>query len=310
MQRERSISSIDLVQLRTFVAVAEQKHLTRAAEWLHISQSAASAHVRAVEESLDLQLFVRTNRSLELTRTGELLLAKAKALLEESTVFASFAREMRGKTEGALVVATSSEPGYSRIGEIVAVLRGLHPLISVDLRARHSAGARQGLKTGELDLGVLLGRPGEASFTYYELASVPFVVAGPSLWKDEIEGSSWIELAAMPWIVPTYSGMAYFTMFAQLFGERGLKLNAVASFDNAGLGRAMVEAGVGLMLMREEHAVEGVERSVFALSPIARASFPLCIVHLRSRRDDPLIRAFIEAATELVPALTIAGGSP
>ncbi len=152
MQRERSISSIDLVQLRTFVAVAEQKHLTRAAEWLHISQSAASAHVRAVEESLDLQLFVRTNRSLELTRTGELLLAKAKALLEESTVFASFAREMRGKTEGALVVATSSEPGYSRIGEIVAVLRGLHPLISVDLRARHSAGARQGLKTGELDL--------------------------------------------------------------------------------------------------------------------------------------------------------------
>lgn len=104
--------------------------------------------------------------------------------------------------------------------------------------------------------------------------------------------------------------MAYFTMFAQLFGERGLKLNAVASFDNAGLGRAMVEAGVGLMLMREEHAVEGVERSVFALSPIARASFPLCIVHLRSRRDDPLIRAFIEAATELVPALTIAGGSP
>ena len=67
---------IDLVQLRTFVAVAEEKHLTRAAERLHISQSAASAHVRAVEESLDTQLFVRTNRSLEPTRACELLLAR------------------------------------------------------------------------------------------------------------------------------------------------------------------------------------------------------------------------------------------
>ena len=109
MQHERSISSIDLVQLRTFVAVAEQKHLTRAAERLHISQSAASAHVRAVEESLDLQLFVRTNRSLELTRVGELLLAKARALLNESAVFASYAREIRGKTEGRLVLFGVSE---------------------------------------------------------------------------------------------------------------------------------------------------------------------------------------------------------
>ena len=87
---------IDLVQLRTFVAVAEEQHLTRAAERLHISQSAASAHVRAVEDRLDTQLFVRTNRSLELTRAGQLLLAKAKILLNEAAIFISFARELRG----------------------------------------------------------------------------------------------------------------------------------------------------------------------------------------------------------------------
>lgn len=83
---------IDLVQLRTLVAVAEEQQLT--------SQSAASAHVRAVEEVLDTQLFVRTNRSLELTRPGELMLAKAKIFLNEATVFTSFAREMRGKSKG------------------------------------------------------------------------------------------------------------------------------------------------------------------------------------------------------------------
>ena len=69
---------VDLLRLRTFVAVAEEQHLTRAAERLNVSQSAASAHVRAVEASLGSQLLICTNRRLELTRAGQLLLQKAK----------------------------------------------------------------------------------------------------------------------------------------------------------------------------------------------------------------------------------------
>jgi DNA-binding transcriptional LysR family regulator len=153
---------IDLVQLRTFVAVAEEQHLTRAAEQLHISQSAANAHVRAVEERLDTQLFVRTNRSLELMRAGQLLLDKAKILLNEAAVFMSFAREIRGKIEGHLVVGASSEP----------------------------ATTRQGLKTGEFDIGLILGRPIDPGFTYYELTKVQFRVAGPSAWREKIESAN------------------------------------------------------------------------------------------------------------------------
>src|SRR5690349_15271632 len=111
---------VDLVQLRTFVAVAEEQHLTRAAERLHISQSAASAHVRSIEDSLDTQLFVRTNRSLELTRAGQIMLRRARTLLNGAAEFTSFAREIRGKVEGNLVVGASSEPSASRIGEVVA----------------------------------------------------------------------------------------------------------------------------------------------------------------------------------------------
>jgi len=263
---------IDLVQLRTFVAVAEEQHLTRAAERLHISQSAASAHVRGVEESLDIQLFVRTNRSLELTRAGQLLLGKAKSLLNDATLFTSFAREIRGKIEGHLVIGSSSEPASSRIGEVVGALRTRHPLISVDLRARPSTGTQQGLKTGEVDIGILLGRPVYAGFTYYELQIVPFRVAGPAAWKEQIESANWAELSSLPWIAPTESSMAYTAMLKQLFDERGLELNTVVRFDNAALGRAMVEAGVGLMLMREEHANQGLEQGVLAVSPIARTN--------------------------------------
>jgi len=294
---------IDLVQLRTFVAVAEEQHLTRAAERLHISQSAASAHVRAVEESLDAQLFVRTNRSLELTRAGQLLLGKAKTLLNEAALFTSFAREIRGKVEGHLVVGSSSEPASSRIGEVVGALRARHPLIGVDLRARPSSSTRLGLKTGELDIGLLLGHPTDAGFTYYQLTTVPFRVAGPVAWKDRIESAGWAELASLPWIAPTDSSRAYSTMLRQMFDERGLELNAVARFDNAALGRAMLEAGVGLMLMREEHARHGFEQGILAVSPIAHSEFPLFMAHVASRRNDPLIRAFLEAATDVWPEM-------
>ncbi|VTU45338.1 Hca operon transcriptional activator (plasmid) [Variovorax sp. SRS16] len=296
---------IDLVQLRTFVAVAEEQHLTRAAERLHVSQSAASAHVRAVEECLDTQMFVRTNRNLELTRAGQLLLAKAKALLNEATLFTSFAREIHGKLEGHLIVGSTSDPTSSRIGEVIAALRCAHPLITVDLRARPSTGAQEGLKTGEFDIGLMLGRPTNAAFTYYQLTTIPFRVAGPAAWKEQIEGASWAELAALPWICPTDSSLAYSTMLKQLFDERGLELNTVARFDNAMLGRAMLEAGVGLMLMREEHVKHGLEKGFLVTSSIAYAEFPLFLAHATSRLNDPLVCAFLSAAVQAWPEMAV-----
>jgi DNA-binding transcriptional LysR family regulator len=287
---------IDLVQLRTFVAVAEEQHLTRAAERLHVSQSAASAHVRAVEDALDTELFIRTNKRLELTHAGHLLLKKAKDLLNEAAQFTSFAREIRGKTEGNLVVGSSSDPTASRIGATVARLQEKHPYISVDLRALPSSGTRQGLKTGELDVGIFLGRPIDPDLAYQQLTTAKFAVAGPIAWEKEIESANWAQLAALPWVSPSDGSMAYSVMLNQLFADRGLDLNTVVQFDNEAVGRAMVHAGVGLMLVREEHAVRGAQEGSLAVSPIAKTDFALLFAHANSRSADPLIIAFGEAA--------------
>lgn len=291
---------IDLVQLRTFIGVAEEEHLTRAAERLHISQSAASAHVRAIEENLETQLFIRTNRNLKLTRAGELLLERARILLNEASVFTSFARELRGKLEGNLLVGASSDPA-SRAAEIIAALHDRHPLIHIDLRARPSAGARQDLKSGELDVGILLGPSMDHGLTHYEVTRVQFRIAGPIAWKKQIESADWDELAGMPWITPLDSSRAYSAMLAQLFETKGLVPRSVASFDNATLASAMLRAGVGLMLMREAHALKGERDGYLALSPIARTELPLFIAHLASRKNDPLIAAFMEAACKVWP---------
>jgi DNA-binding transcriptional LysR family regulator len=301
---------IDLVQLHTFVVAAEELHLTRAAERLHISLSAASAHVKAVEETLGSALFVRTRRRLELTQAGEMLLERAKQLLAQAAQFSSYARELRGQLEGQLTIGASSESASTGLGQVVGRLRRSHPLITVDLRVRHSSSSRQALKTGELDISMLLARSIDPEFAYQRVGTVNFRVAGPASWREQIESAGWAELAAMPWITTTEPNMAYSVLLRELFQPHGLELNAVARFDNAALGRAMLEAGVGLMLMRDEHVRQGLEQGSLAVSPIAIAEIPLMMAHLASRSLDPLIVAFLQIAREVWPQMRPAQFGP
>ncbi len=296
---------IDLFQLRTFVAVAEEKHLTRAAERIHISQSAASAHIRAVEDNLDTQLFIRTNRSMELTHAGELLFQRAKALLGEAAQFTSYARELSGKLEGMLVLSTSSDPQATKVGEIIAHLRNTHSLIKLDLRARPSSGTRHGLKSGEIDVGLLLDRPIDLDLFYYQLARIEYVIAGPVAWKDRIESATLAELAALPWLTPHESSMAYASMLVEMFASKGLELNTVIHFDNAAIARNLLLAGAGMMLMRRDLAEESARQGQLAISPIERSSFSLYLAHLASRKEDPLIRAFVESTQAVWPEMTL-----
>ncbi len=76
-------ASVELRQLRYFVAVAEELHFGRAAERLHISQSPLSRAIRDLERGLDVVLFVRTTRSVELTAAGLVLLERSRKALTE-----------------------------------------------------------------------------------------------------------------------------------------------------------------------------------------------------------------------------------
>jgi DNA-binding transcriptional LysR family regulator len=172
-----------------------------------------------------------------------LLLQRAKILLNEEALFKSFARNLVGKVEGKLIVGSSSEPG-TRVGEMLAALRANHPLVSVDLLARPSSSARQGLKSGELDVVVLLGPPVDIGFTCHELTTVQYRVAGPVAWKAQIENADWAELASLPWLTPSASA-AYSTMLTELFGRRGLEPNRCGTPQGGTAGRCRHDADSG-----------------------------------------------------------------
>src|SRR3546814_9107701 len=92
----------------------------------------------------------------------------------------------------------------------------------------------------------LLGPSNDPDINHYELTRFGFRIVGPIALKDQIESADWEALAAMPWITPLDTSMAYAAVLGEMFTSRGLTPRSVARFDNASLeiGRAHVRTPV------------------------------------------------------------------
>ena len=109
---------MELTHLRTFVAVAEEAHLTRAAERLFTSQPAVSAQLKVLEETLGVSLFNRQPKGMKLTPAGERLLIQARTALEAAGALMEQARALRGETLGRLSLGINSDFDFLRLGEM------------------------------------------------------------------------------------------------------------------------------------------------------------------------------------------------
>lgn len=291
---------MDLTHLRTFVAVAHEGHLTRAAERLHISQPAASNHIRALEKLLQVELFARTNRGLELTPAGRRLAGSAERVLGATLELTSLARELRGSVGGKLYLGTNADPVVSKLGSLVRHLRERHPLLELNVEMRSSLATRQGVRAGELDAGFLLGATIEQGLRGLVLEKLHYRIAGPAAWGDRLRGGDWKELAALPWIT-TAAGTSNHEMREALFRTHGLDTNSVVEANNDLLLRSLIVDGVGVGLVRLDHAERGEREGVFAVSPLGHAETRLLFVYPDARADDPVIQAALAGVRSLWP---------
>lgn len=150
---------MELYQLRTFVAVAQEKHLTRAAKRLNTSQPSVSAHIKALEQELDLQLFERTKKGMTLTDQGELMLGKAITVLDSSNDLLNQAEKIKGQPIGGVKIGINIHPDILRITTLFDQMQALYPKLTLQLIQSSSQRVEKHLKTGELDCGYILARP-------------------------------------------------------------------------------------------------------------------------------------------------------
>lgn len=145
---------ITLKQLETFTAVAEAGGFRRAADRLNLSQSAVTAHVKQLEESLGVPLFHRTTRSVSLTDAGTELLDRARRTLAglEDTV-RSF-RDEAAMTRGRVLVACAPSFASSILPPALAAFQTRYPDIFVQVLEAYGSEIHEALRTDSVDFGI------------------------------------------------------------------------------------------------------------------------------------------------------------
>lgn len=168
---------MELRHLRYFIAVAEEAHITRAAERLGIQQPPLSQQIRALERELEVQLFRRKPRGVELTDAGQAFLERARAILDQvDRAFATTRRTARGEQGRVVVGFTSSAPFHPFVPRVIRAFREMSPLVSLVLEESGSSELVHGLHNEEID----------AAFIRSPLADVVGLVVRPLLEEEMV----------------------------------------------------------------------------------------------------------------------------
>jgi len=173
---------MELRHLRYFVAVAEEEHITRAAERLGIQQPPLSQQIRALEDELDIQLLRRKPRGVELTDAGRTLFRDAREILNlTETAVARAQRTARGEQGSIVVGFTSSILFHPTVPEVVRAFRAEHPHVSLSLEQGGTNDLVDAVRTERMDAAFIRSPVADATgLSIHALFSEAMIVALPS----------------------------------------------------------------------------------------------------------------------------------
>ncbi|MFI7689778.1 LysR substrate-binding domain-containing protein [Nonomuraea sp. NPDC049655] len=146
---------MELRQLEYFVAVAEERSFTRAAERVHISQSGVSAQIRQLERELGAELFDRSARVATLTVAGKAALEHARAALAAAGAVGQAVGEVTDLIRGTLTVGMVLGCTVTPLFDALAAFRRAHPGVELSLLEDNSDKLVEGVRGGALDLALI-----------------------------------------------------------------------------------------------------------------------------------------------------------
>ncbi len=293
---------MELYQLKTFVMVAEEEHLTRAAERLHTSQPSVSAHVKALEDELGLTLFERTPKGMLLTPAGEALRTKVKSVLAAADAVQFEATRLKGELTGTVRLGLHIDPHYLRVTKLLTVMRNTHPGIELHYLQRMTWEAPEELSAGELDVAFVNRIPESDEFIAHTLETLDLVIVGPMAWKDRLKNADWQTITTLPWVW-THKLCPVYGIANELFAQQGRYPIKAVIADQEPAIKKLVTSGVGLTLMMAKEAIDAAAEGKLFIVKDNVGTIDLSFTYLRRRADDPLIKATLKAIQTVWGAL-------
>ena len=289
---------MELRHLRYFVAVAEEGHITRAAERLGIQQPPLSQQIQALERELDAQLLRRLPRGVELTPAGRAFFEEAKAILARTEAAVATARRVaRGEAGQIGLGFTSSASFHPFVPRVIRAFRAAHPLVELALEESGTVELVEALHDLRIDVAFVRSPVGDAAdLAIFPILEEAMYVALPSGHRLAASDGA-LPLAALqsetfilyrrpvgPGLHDAIIAACARAGFSPTIGQEAPRMLSTLSLVAAGLGVTLVPASMSRL------EAEGVVYRV--LDAAAELQAPLNLAHRRNEIS-AAVRSFV-----------------
>jgi DNA-binding transcriptional LysR family regulator len=290
-----------LEQLRIFLAVAVESHVTRAAEQLNLTQSTVSAAIAALEGRHGIKLFNRVGRGIELTEAGRLFLPQARAVLEKADEAARLLKDLSGAPSGTLSIHASQTVASYWLPSRLMVYRERHPPVVLAISVGNTRQAAEAVLAGRADLAVVEGRVDAPALSVTRVGEdrLVLVVGRRHRWAKG-EGLAPTDLLTTSWIhrEPGSGTRAGLEQELQRLGIAPAALQVALELPSNEAVIAAVEAGTGAAVLSfravEAHLAQG--RLVMPDFPMPTR--PFFLLRHRERHETRAMRAMVAVLGE------------
>lgn len=250
-----------LSELKVFVIAAEELSFSRAAERLHLSQSAVSQNIHSLEREFGVELFERRGRSIRLTTGGQALLPMAQETINALQQMSEVMNGLEGKVAGDLIVGCSTTSGKYLLPNLVATFRREYPLVRVSIKVLGRDEVIARLLDERLALGVTSHRIEHRDLEYTPFFEDRVILIVPARHRWAAFGRALpSDLVDEPMIMrEERSGTTQ--VLAEGLAPHNITidmLNSVMEIGNAEAIEMAVEEGIGIAFVSELAAARGL----------------------------------------------------
>ncbi|MCH8550859.1 MAG: LysR family transcriptional regulator [Natronospirillum sp.] len=285
--------NIKLDKLRSFVLVADEGNLTRAAKRRHTTPSAVSEHLRQLEDQFGLTLFDRSSRGMELTPEGRKLLPPARQALMQIAELDEIARQLRCEAPTTLVLGLNAPPEYLKVDQLLRRVAQEVPEARLELVTSNSYLITDQVREGKMDLGFMYGTPAHEAVKAIYLADIEFCVVGPPDSELSALPPDPEKRRALPWIWAS-DKCPITHLMPNIIGFEREQTRVVSDSEDEHVTLSMIRAGLGYGVVEREMSQHWADRGSVRILTDPPIRTALNLVVRPDSREHKLIAAIIE----------------